>query len=117
MKKKSKVELNIELDEHFLPEHISWNADDAGEGGETKAFMLSLWDPKENNTLRIDLWTKDMLVDDMKKFFHQTILTMSDTLERATNEKEISEDMRDFAKYFAERMGIMAIPKKDIGKN
>ena len=32
----------------------------------TSAFLLSLWDPNEKNTMKIDLWTKDMSIEEMK---------------------------------------------------
>ena len=47
---------------------------------EAKAVMLSVWDQKKQESLRIDLWTKDMPVDEMKLFFHQTLVTMSDMI-------------------------------------
>jgi len=56
--------------------------------------------------MRMDLWTKEMLVDEMKMFYHQTLLTMADTFERATGEAEMSQDLRDFCDYFAERLQI-----------
>jgi gliding motility-associated protein GldC len=34
-----------------------------------KAIMLSIWDSKVKESMRIDLWTKDMPVDEMKIFF------------------------------------------------
>ena len=49
--------------------------------------MMSIWDPKENTSLRIDLWTKEMLVDDMKRFFYENFMTMADTYQRATNDE------------------------------
>ena len=75
------------MDENNLPEAIEWQASDSSDGGKCKAIMLALWDEKAASTLRIDLWTKDMLVDEMKAFFHQNMLTMSDTLKRATGEE------------------------------
>ena len=69
----SKIEFKIGLDENKVPEKINWRAEDGGvQGEETKAVLLSVWDPKKKDTLRIDLWTKDMPVDEMKQFFHQT---------------------------------------------
>ena len=62
--------------------------------------MLSVWDSKEES-LRIDLWTKDMPVDEMKMFFHQT-LAMSDTFHRATQDEKMTATMKDFCDYFAE---------------
>ena len=56
---------------------------------EAKAFLLSVWDHETKNALRIDLWTKDMPVDDMKMFFYQTLLAMSDTFMRATQDEKM----------------------------
>jgi gliding motility-associated protein GldC len=104
--KKATIDFSITLDENNLPESIEWKASDSGEGGKCKAIMLAMWDEKENATLRIDLWTKQMLVDEMKLFFHQNLLTMSDTFQRATGEEKIAGDMKDFCAYFAEKMEI-----------
>ena len=60
----------------------------------------------EKGFKHIDLWTKDMLIDDMKQFFHQTLISMANTFERATNEDKIVGDMKDFCDYFAEKMGL-----------
>lgn len=104
--KKSEINFAISLDENHVPEKIDWSATDTGEEEkkEAKAMIISLWDAKENNTLRIDLWTKDMMLDEMKHFFYQSIITMSDTYERATNDKEIAKEMRDFGKMIGEKM-------------
>ena len=108
MGKTSDINFKVHLDENQVPEKIDWSASDAGEESACDAMMLSLWDAKEKNTLRIDLWTKDMTVDDMKRFFHQSIVTMADTLERATNEAEMAKEMRAFGVGFAEKMGLIA---------
>jgi gliding motility-associated protein GldC len=72
---KSKIELNVELDENRVPEKLNWTAQDGGVNNEeAKAVMLSVWDSKAQETLKIDLWTKDMPVDEMKLFFHQTLV-------------------------------------------
>jgi gliding motility-associated protein GldC len=105
--KTSTINYTIHLDEHHVPEKITWQASDANEGGVCQAVMMSIWDEKEMNTLKIDLWTKDMMVHDMKKFYHQTMLTMADTFERATGEKNMAEEMREFSKNFAEKMELL----------
>ena len=70
----SKIELNVELDENRIPEKLNWTAEDGGvSNAEAKAIFLSVWDAKAQESLRIDLWTKDMPVDEMKLFFHQTL--------------------------------------------
>ena len=66
--------------------------------------MMSLWDAKENNTLRIDLWTKEMMIDEMKHFFFQSMITMADTYERATSDAEAAKEMREFAKNMGEKL-------------
>ncbi len=104
--KKSEINFTVSLDENHVPEKIQWAATDTGEEEikEAKAMIISLWDAKENNTLRIDLWTKEMMMDEMKHFFYQSIITMSDTYERATNDKVIAEEMRAFGKMIGEKM-------------
>ncbi len=104
---KSKIEFEIGLDENKVPEKIAWNAEDGGvETAEAKALMLSVWDAKKKDTLRIDLWTKDMPVDDMKQFFHQTLVSMSQTFQRATNDEKMAATMIDFCDYFAEKLEL-----------
>lgn len=100
----SEIRLTVQLDENNVPERIGWEAEDGGAKSASKAVLLSLWDEQEKNTLRIDLWTKEMTVEEMKAFFHQNILTMADTFERATGEGKMAAQMRDFAAYFAEHM-------------
>jgi gliding motility-associated protein GldC len=109
--KKSEIKFAVTLDENNLPEKIDWSATEGGEESSSKAIMIALWDAKENNTLRIDLWTKDMLVDEMKQFYHQALLSMADTFERATGEVEASKEMRGFAQYFGEKMELIAKKK------
>lgn len=105
---KSKIQLNIGLDENKIPEAITWSAEDGGiSNEETKAFLLSVWDPKQKESLRIDLWTKDMPVDEMQKFFHQTLVTMTDTFMRATQDKKMADTMKDFTDYFAEKLNLI----------
>lgn len=106
-KKTSKIELNIELDDNQVPEKLHWTAEDGGiTNEEAKAMMLAVWDAKTQETLRIDLWTKDMPVDEMKVFFHQTLVAMSDTFQRATQDDKMSATMKDFCDYFAEKLEL-----------
>ena len=104
---KSTIELHVELDENRVPEKLSWTAPDGGiDNEEAKAMMLSVWDSEAKETLRIDLWTKDMPVDEMKLFFHQTLVEMSNTFHRATEDEKMSATMRDFCDYFAEKLEL-----------
>ena len=104
---KSIIELQVELDENRIPEKLSWTAKDGGVNKEeAKAMMLSVWDSKAQETLRIDLWTKDMPVDEMKQFFHQPLVAMSDTFNRATQDEKMTATMKDFCDYFAEKLEL-----------
>ena len=104
---KSTIELTVELDDNRVPEKLNWTAQDGGvDNEEAKAMMLSVWDSKAQETLRIDLWTKDMPVDEMKQFFHQTLVAMSDTFNRATQDEKMTATMKDFCDYFAEKLEL-----------
>ena len=106
--KTSDIKFTVTLDENNLPQKIDWSATDGGEQSTSKSVMIALWDAKENNTLRIDLWTKDMMVDEMTQFYHQCLLSMADTFERATGEQEAAKEMRGFAQHFGEKMELIA---------
>ena len=105
--KQSKIELNVELDVNKVPEKLYWTAQDGGiTNEEAKAMMLSVWDAKAQEALRIDLWTKDMPVDEMKVFFYQTLVAMSNTFYKATQDEKMTATMKDFCDYFAEKLEI-----------
>jgi gliding motility-associated protein GldC len=101
------IEFQVDLDENKVPENINWQASDSGDKGTADAIMISMWDKNEKNTLKIDLWTKNMLVDEMKMLYHQTLLTMADTFEKATGETKMAREMRDFGQSFGEKMGLI----------
>jgi gliding motility-associated protein GldC len=104
----SEIKFLIDLDANRVPEKLQWSAEDGGiNQQEAKAIMLSIWDGKAQETLRIDLWTKEMPVDEMKKFFHQTLVAMSDTFQRATDDQQMTDTMKDFCDYFAEKMDLI----------
>jgi len=106
-KNTSEIKFFVELDENRVPEKLMWTAKDGGvELEEAKAIMLSIWDSKAKESMRIDLWTKDMPVDEMKIFFHQTLVAMSETFKRATNDEKMSDTMKDFCDYFAEKLEL-----------
>jgi gliding motility-associated protein GldC len=105
----SEIKFKIKLDGEKIPESITWSASDSGIDGvkQCHATMMSIWDPKENTTLRIDLWTKDMLVDDMKRFFYENFLSMADTYMRATNDEESATEIRKFADVFGKKTEVI----------
>jgi gliding motility-associated protein GldC len=108
MNKISDIILNVELDENKVPVKIEWLATDSGYEGkrESKSMMLSLWDKEENATMGIDLWTKDMMVEDMNVYFHQTLLKMADTYRRATKNEEVAGMIENFSADFADKLEL-----------
>jgi len=98
--KQSSIQIQVSLDDQKIPEAISWNASDSSAENtrKAKAFLLSLWDGEEKTALRIDLWTKDMMVDEMEDFFYQTLVTLADTYQRATQYGDLAEDIKVFAR-------------------
>jgi len=112
--KTSEINFKVVTDINHLPEQITWHATDSGMDGENecKSMMLAIWDAQNQNTLKIDLWTKDMTVEEMKLFFYQTMLSMSASLERATGDSSSATDIREFCKHLAQKMEIETMPPK-----
>ena len=109
-KNRSEIKFLVELDENRVPEKLLWSAKDGGvDLEEAKAIMLSVWDSKSKESMRIDLWTKEMPVDEMKIFFHQTLVAMSDTFHRATGDEKMADTMKDFCEYFAEKLELKKV--------
>jgi gliding motility-associated protein GldC len=100
--RKSSINIDVLLGEDRVPEQINWNATDTtAEAAHTaKAMMLAFWDGADKTAMRIDLWTKDMMVDEMADFFYQTYMTMAETYHRATQDQDLVNDMKQFAKDF-----------------
>jgi gliding motility-associated protein GldC len=103
----SEITLRVGLDDNRVPEKLSWSAQDGGiDNEDAKAMLLSVWDSKNQESLKIDLWTKDMPVDEMKTFFHQTLVSLSETFMKATQDEKMTATMRDFCDYFAEKLDL-----------
>ncbi|MFN4972245.1 MAG: gliding motility protein GldC [Bacteroidota bacterium] len=106
--KSSDITFTVNLDKENLPINIQWQADDADFEGkqEAKAVILSIWDGLQQNALRIDLWTKDMNVEEMNHLLFQTFATLADTFERATDNKEVAEEIRDFVHVLGHKLNV-----------
>ena len=93
--KKSEIRFSIALDDNKVPEAISWSATDAGPDIHfAKAINIALWDREQVGTMKIDLWTKDMPVDEMKRFVVDNIGSMAENIVTATDDKEMANKMR-----------------------
>jgi gliding motility-associated protein GldC len=98
----SSINIDVSLDKDRVPEDIRWNASDSSteDARQAKAMMLAFWDGADKTALRIDLWTKEMMVDEMADFFYQTLMTMAETYQRATQDPVLMNEMKQFAKDF-----------------
>lgn len=105
--RKSSIHIEVTLDQNNIPEEIQWHAsENPGQTEKTKSFALSFWDSENSAIMRIDLWTKDMLVGEMKRFFLQTLGGMNETLQSATNDnawyEEVESSIQKLAKMLQE---------------
>ncbi len=113
VKRTSTIEIKVGLDENNVPEQIRWKAEDAGNdtpSTKAKAMLLSVFDEENLETMKIDLWTKQMQVNEMDRFFFQTLRALADTYYKATQNAKLATDMQRFVQYFGEETEI--IPKQ-----
>lgn len=105
MSKTSTIHIEVALDEEKIAENITWKASDSTAVSENtaRAMMISFWDSADKNAMRIDLWTKKMMVDEMADFMYQTMMGMADTFERATKDQDQSEEIKKFARDFMKK--------------
>jgi len=103
--RQSTITIDVALDEKNIPDQILWKATDstAASAQKAKAMMLSFWDSADKSAMRMDLWTKEMMVDEMADFYYQTMMGMADTFDRATHNHELVSDMKKFAKDFFQK--------------
>ncbi len=106
--KTSQIRIDVSLDKENNPVQMQWDADDSDIEGkqEAKSMILAIWDGFHQNAMRIDLWTQKMNVEEMNVFMFQTFSTLGDTFERATNNKEVADDMRNFAHQLGHKLDI-----------
>ncbi len=115
--KKSDINFSVELDNENVPEKIYWDAtDNPNEGlGDTRAIAISLWDHYHNSTLKIDLWTKDMEVVDMKRFLIEIMSGLADTALSATNDQNMANDIENTCRILSKRLDEeIKAQKKDM---
>ena len=104
---KQTLKFEVELDENYLPLNIDMQeSDSAIQEKNIKALMVSAWSAQTKETLRIDLWTKDMPVHDMFIMYHQTMIGMAESLEKATGHDKIAGALRDYCNFFAKETRI-----------
>ncbi len=106
-KKNTHIKINISLDENKVAEKIKWSAPDGGvKNKDAKAMFLSFWDSEKIETLKMDLWIKEMPINEMKLFFYQNIVSLGETYFKATNDNKTHLSIKKFSKEFAEQIKL-----------
>ncbi|GAB2501949.1 MAG: gliding motility protein GldC [Cytophagales bacterium] len=95
--KNSEIKFQVQLDENNLPKNILWDASDKEADGleSTKSISLNVWDSLNHSTLRIDLWTEEMSVAEMKRFYIDIMGGMAQTILNSTGDEYMSEEIKD----------------------
>lgn len=112
--RQSTIKIDVLLDPNKVPEQINWQATDssADMSQRAKAMSVAFWDAADKTALRIDLWTKDMMVDEMGDFYYQMLMGMADSFKRSTNQDALSQEMKTFAKDFFEKFKLQLIEQQ-----
>lgn len=108
--KESQIKIDVKLDDQKIPESITWSSTDnpnQSSDKECKAFLLSFFDKEHKDTLRIDLWTKEMQVAEMDRFVYFTLRGIAESYNRATNNTELANQIAKFSEFFGEESGIL----------
>lgn len=114
MQRKTAITLEVTLDDNQTPENMHWSAPDGGVKQQPmEAFFLSTWDKENQESARIDLWTKEMPVDQMQVFVHQTLVGIRESYLRATEDAQMAEAMQQFCDFFAEERKLKEVKKSN----
>tara|TARA_Y200000002_G_scaffold9753_1_gene8020 strand:- start:213 stop:536 length:324 start_codon:yes stop_codon:yes gene_type:complete len=105
---KQTLKFEVELDENNLPNSIKMLEEKASNSSiDLKALMIGGWDAKKKETLRVDIWTKDMPVNDMFIMYHQNMMGMATSLEKSTGQNKLANALRDYCDFFAKETKIL----------
>ena len=114
MKRKTQITLTVTLDKNNTPEAMEWSAPDGGVKAQSmEAFFLSTWDKGAQESARIDLWSKEMPVDQMQVFVHQTLIGINASYLKATDDTQMGEAMQQFCDFFASERNLKDIKKRN----
>ena len=112
--RQSTIKIDVLLDPNKVPEQINWQATDssADMAQKAKAMCIAFWDATDKTALRIDLWTKDMMVDEMGDFYYQMLMGMADSFKRATNQEDLGNELKVFALDFFEKFKVIQMKEQ-----
>lgn len=104
----AEIRLTVDLDADNVATRIQWQAAEAPGGGPAacQSMMLSLWDSGKKTTAAIDLWTREMTIEDMNVFCYQVLHKMADTYLRATQNEPMAQAMHEFGNRFGDGLGL-----------
>ena len=104
--KESEIKFRIVLDDQNIPEKIYWDATDKQPQGEeeTKSMSLNIWDHMNKNTMRIDLWSKEMPVDEMKRFYIDCLGGLAQSILNSTGDEYMSSAMNRLCDKFVKHI-------------
>src|SRR5690606_18583223 len=94
--KNSEINFKIQLDEKNIPKIIEWDATDKEREGleSTNGISINVWDNLNNSTLKIDLWTDQMSVSEMKRFYIDILGGMAQSILNSTGDTYMSEETK-----------------------
>lgn len=104
--KQSEINFKVQLDSNNVPDKILWEATEKPDPGltETKSISISLWDHTQKNTLRIDLWAKDMPVDEMKRFYIDCLGGLGQSVLTSTGDEHMSSEINVLCERLARHL-------------
>lgn len=104
--KHSEINFKVELDNNNVPEKIFWDATEKPDPGlsETKAISISLWDHVQKNTMRIDLWSKEMPVEEMKRFYIDCLGGLAQSILSSTGDETMSQEINAMCDRLAKQI-------------
>ena len=104
--RESEIKLRVKLGEDNVPEKIYWDATDKEHEGEeeTKSISLNIWDNLNHSTLRIDLWTKEMPVDEMKRFYVDCLGGLAQSILNSTGDEFMASGMNRLCEKFVKHL-------------
>jgi gliding motility-associated protein GldC len=104
----AEIKVTVELDSDNLATRIAWQASETPDAGAApcQSMMLALWDSGKKSTAAIDLWTRDMTVDDMNFFVYQVLHKIAATYLRATKNAAMAQSIHEFGDKFGQTFGF-----------
>ena len=102
------INFKIKLDVNSVPEDITWDATDTkSKKQKAKAVMISIWDGVDKRSLKIDLWTKEMMAEEMKFFTFQILDSLSETYKKSVGDEKIADEIKKFAIHIGKLSNVL----------